>query len=251
MAQARIVSREEWLKERLALLEKEKAQTRARDELTRARQALPWVAVEKTYLFDGPKGQESLNDLFQGKSQLIVVHFMFDTDWEDGCKSCSLMADHYVPAGIHLAHRDTALVAVSKAPWQKLEAFRKRMDWDLKWVSSENSDFNRDFQVSLTEEEIRNKNAYYNFREGVMFPVKEAPGISVFAKSGDGRVCHTYSTYARGLENFIGAYHLLDLVPKGRDEGELKYGMEWVRHKDRYDDAAYVDPFAYKMAGGK
>ncbi len=251
MAQAKIASRDEWLKARLVLLEKEKAQSRARDELTRARQALPWVPVEKTYRFVGPQGEESLGDLFGGKSQLIVNHFMFDTDWEVGCKSCSLIADHYDPAVVHIAQRDTALVAVAKAPWQKLDDFRKRMGWRFKWVSSEGSDFNRDFHVSVTEEEIRNHTAYYNFREGVAFPVTEAPGISVFAKDGDGRVYHTYSAYARGLETFIGAYDLLDLVPKGRDEDDLTYGMEWVRHKDRYDDATFVDPYADKLKDGE
>ena len=251
MAQARIASREEWLKARLELLEKEKAQSRARDELTRARQALPWVPVEKTYRFEGPEGQVSLSELFGDKSQLIVYHFMFDTDWEEGCKACSLLADHYEPAVVHLAHRDTALVTVSKAPWEKLEAFRKRMGWRFLWVSSAGTDFNRDFHVSMTEEEIRDHKAYYNFREGTVFPVTEAPGISVFAKDGEGRVYHTYSAYARGLETFIGAYDLLDLVPKGRDEDDLAYGMEWVRHKDRYEDTAFVDPYADKVREGE
>ena len=239
-----VVSQKEWLQARLELLEKEKAHTRARDELTQARRALPWVRIDKEYTFDGPDGREGLGDLFGTKSQLIVYHFMFDPDWEDGCKSCSFLADHYDRSAIHVARRDTALVSVSKAPWPKLEAFRERMGWSFKWVSSESCDFNRDFHVSFTDDEIQNRRAYYNFREGATFPVREAPGISVFAKEETGQVFHTYSAYARGLEVFIGAYHLLDIVPKGRDESGFSYGMEWLRHKDRYGDETFVDPYA-------
>jgi predicted dithiol-disulfide oxidoreductase (DUF899 family) len=243
MGHSNIVSKEEWLRARVELLEKEKAHSRARDELTRARQELPWVRVEKEYLFEGPNGTESLDDLFQGKSQLIVYHFMFDTDWDEGCKSCSFLADHYGSSVAHIAQRDVALVTVSKAPLARLDAFKKRMGWTFKWVSSEHSDFNRDFHVSFTDEEIADHRANYNFRDGSTFPMREAPGISVFARDEDGNIFHTYSAYARGLETFIGAYHLLDIVPKGRDESELSYGMEWVRHRDRYDDPGFVDPY--------
>lgn len=236
MQPAKVSSRDEWLKARLELLEKEKAHSRARDELTRERQALPWVIVEKAYEFDGPDGPATLACLFDNKSQLIIQHFMFDPEWEEGCKSCSFISDHMDRSVVHAAHRDTAFAAVSKAPIEKLETFKKRMQWTFKWVSSANSDFNRDFHVSFTDDEIKNRNAYYNFREGSAFPVKEAPGISAFAKDDAGTIYHTYSVYARGLEAYMGAYFLLDIVPKGRDEDELSYGMEWLRLKDRYDD---------------
>jgi len=235
MVSPTIVSKEEWLKARLELLKKEKDHSRARDELTRVRQTMPWVKVDKDYFFESTNGKVHLRDLFQGKSQLIVYHFMFDKDWDEGCKSCSFLADHYSPSIIHLAHRDVAMVTVSKAPLEKLEAYKKRMGWNIKWASSANSDFNRDFHVSFSEDEIAGK-AFYNFQENTTFPEKEAPGISVFVIDKDGQIYHTYSAYARGLENLIGAYHLLDIVPKGRDEEGLSYGMEWLRHKDRYDD---------------
>ena len=232
MKPEKVVSKKEWLKERLDLLKKEKAHSRARDEVTQARQALPWVKVEKDYEFEGPEGKVSLAELFDGKSQLIVQHFMFDPDWEEGCKSCSFMADHIDPSVVHIAHRDTAFVAISKAPLKKLEAFKKRMKWNFKWLSSKNSNFNRDFHVSYTDEELENNKVYYNYREGVSFPAKEAPGMSVFAKDHDGQIYHTYSVYGRGLENVMGAYVLLDMVPKGRDENGQ--GMKWLRHKDNY-----------------
>lgn len=239
-----VVSREEWLKIRLDLLKKEKEQSKAREELTRARQDMPWVKVEKDYTFDGPNGKVHLSDLFEGKNQLIVYHFMFDPSWNEGCKSCSFIADHYEPAIIHLADRDVSLITVSKAPLEKLEAFKKRMKWNFKWISSENSDFNGDFHVSFTEDEIDGK-AYYNYQEDTSFTEKEAPGMSVFVKE-DNEIFHTYSAYGRGLENFIGAYNLLDIVPKGRNENNLSYGMEWVRHKDRYGDETFIDPYALK-----
>ncbi len=230
---ANVVSQEEWLEARLALLEQEKQHSRARDALTRARQDLPWVLVEKEYVFDGANGQESLADLFGEHSQLLVYHFMFDDGWDEGCKACSYLADHYNSILVHLAQRDVALVTVSKAPYPNLKAFKKRMGWTFKWVSSANNDFNRDFHVSFTEDEM-NGNANYNFREKTTFPSTEAPGISTFAKDEAGRVFHTYSAYGRGLENLIGTYTFLDLVPKGRDEEALPYSMEWVRHRDRY-----------------
>lgn len=239
-----VVSREEWLKTRLDLLKKEKEQSKAREELTRARQDMPWVKVEKDYTFDGPNGKVHLSDLFEGKNQLIVYHFMFDPSWNEGCKSCSFIADHYEPAIIHLADRDVSLITVSKAPLEKLEAFKKRMKWNFKWISSENSDFNGDFHVSFTEDEIDGK-AYYNYQEDTSFTEKEAPGMSVFVKE-DNEIFHTYSAYGRGLENFIGTYNLLDIVPKGRNENNLSYGMEWVRHKDRYGDETFIDPYTLK-----
>jgi len=229
-----IVSRDEWIDARKRHLVKEKEFTRLRDELSRKRGELPWVKVEKRYVFDGPNGKETLADLFDGRSQLIVYHFMFGPDWEEGCKSCSFWADNFNGIGVHLRHRDVTLVAGSRAPLAKLEAFRKRMGWGFKWVSSFSSDFNRDFQVSFTPEEMK-REVYYNY--GMQkFPSEEAPGISVFYKDAKGEVFHTYSCYARGLDMLNGAYHYLDLVPKGRDEGELRFSMEWVRHHDRYED---------------
>ncbi len=210
--------------------------------MTGLRQALPWEKVEKDYTFDGPHGKETLADLFGGKSQLIVYHFMYDSEWTEGCKSCSFIADHYNPSIIHLNHRDVAMVTVSRAPLEKLEAYKNRMGWTFKWVSSFASDFNSDYYVTFTPEQTQKGEMYYNYRIG-KFPVSEAPGISVFYKNAGGEVFHTYSSFARGLENFIGTYTLLDIVPKGRDEGALKYGMEWVRHHDRYQDASFVDPY--------
>ncbi len=231
---ANIVSRKQWLEARLELLQAEKAHSRARDELTRARQVMPWVKIDKEYLFDGPDGLESLSDLFEDKSQLIVYHFMFDTDWAAGCKSCSFLADHYGPSIPHIGQRDVAMVTISKGPLEKLQEFQNRMGWSFKWLSSGSTDFNRDFNVSFTDEELAGK-VYYNFSDGASFPAKEAPGISVFTKDTEGRIYHTYSSYSRGLENFIGAYALLDIVPKGRDEGDLPYPMEWLRLHDVYE----------------
>lgn len=241
-----IVSRKEWLEARLELLKKEKEHSKKRDELTRARQNLPWIKIEKDYVFEGPNGKFHLKDLFDEKSQLIIYHFMFEKEWEEGCKSCSFLADHYEPAIVHLANRDVAMVTVSKAPIEKLESFKKRMNWNFSWLSSENSDFNEDFQVSFTDEEIRQGKGHYNFEETELFGTKEAPGVSVFVRDEDEQIYHTYSAYARGLENFITAYHLLDIVPKGRDESEFSYGMEWLRHKDRYGDETFIDPYTLK-----
>ena len=234
MTRANIGSRQQWLEARMKLLKKEKAHSHARDELTRERQALPWVRVEKVYTFDGPSGEVTLSDLFSDMSQLIVQHFMFDPEWDEGCKSCSFMADHMDPSVVHIAHRDTAFAAVSKAPLQKLIAYKKRMQWSFNWVSSYNSEFNRDFHVSFSDEELENQTCQYNFQEGVSFPAREAPGISTFAKDESGNVYHTYSVYGRGLENVMTAYDLLDMVPKGRDEDGKN--MHWLRLKDAYED---------------
>jgi len=230
--QHKVVSRDEWIAARKQLLSEEKEFTRARDRLSARRRELPWVKVDKTYVFDGPAGKETLSDLFAGSSQLLVYHFMFGPDWTEGCPSCSFWADNYNGIVVHLKHRDVTLVAVSRAPLEKLEAYRRRMGWSFKWVSSLGSDFNRDYHVSFAPEE--QKTAYYNY-EPRGFSASEAPGISVFAKDGTGAVFHTYSCYARGLDMLNGAYHLLDLVPKGRDEAGLPYTMAWVRRRDRYD----------------
>ena len=224
----------DWIEARKALLEKEKEFTRARDALTRERQALPWERVEKDYVFQGPDGEESLSDLFEGRSQLIIYHFMYGPDWDAGCKSCSFLTDHFEPAIIHLNQRDVSMIAVSRAPLEKLQAFRKRMGWGFKWLSSLENDFNRDYHISFSEKEIDGGDVYYNYTNQ-RFPSTEAPGASVFAKDGNGAIYHTYSAYQRGLDMFITAYHYLDIVPKGRDEGELPYTMEWLRLHDEYD----------------
>ena len=230
-----IVSQEEWLAARIAYLEKEKEFSKARDALSEARRALPWVKIEKPYTFEGPDGKETLADLFGGHSQLIVYHFMFGPDWEQGCPSCSLLADHFDGAAMHLAQRDVALVAVSRAPLARIEEFKSRMGWKFKWVPSHGSDFNADFHVSFTPDEMSKGEVYYNYRM-TEFPSDEAPGASVFFKDENGDVFHTYSAYARGLDILIGAYNFLDLVPKGRDEEALPFTMAWVRHHDRYDE---------------
>lgn len=228
-----LVSREQWLAARKALLQKEKEFTRQRDALSAERRKLPWVRIEKNYVFDGPDGKETLADLFAGKSQLAVYHFMLGPDWTEGCKSCSFWADNFNGIDVHLAHRDVTLVAVSRAPLAKIEAYKKRMGWSFKWVSSFGTDFNRDFNVSFTPEELKGE-VFYNFEQR-KFPSDEAPGMSVFVSDG-GQVFHAYSCYARGLDMINGAYHILDLVPKGRDEAGQAYTMAWLRHRDRYED---------------
>jgi len=229
MTTPRIVSQEEWLKARREFLVKEKAFTRVRDELARQRRELPWVKVEKDYVFDAPEGRVSLGDLFGGKGQLLVYHFMFGPDWNEGCPSCSFWADNYNGVDVHLAHRDTALVAISRAPLSKLEAYRKRMGWTFRWVSSAGNDFNFDYDASFKPDEERQ---LYNF--GTMKPYgEETPGISVFRRGDDGAIYHTYSTYARGLDMLNGAYHLLDLTSKGRHE-DPDHPMSWVRRHDSY-----------------
>ena len=227
-----VVSKEEWLAARKALLAKEREFTHERDRLSAQRRELPWVKVEERYVFEGRDGKVALPELFAGSSQLIVYHFMFGPDWQEGCPSCSFWADNYNGIAIHLKHRDAQLVAVSRAPMAKLEAYRKRMGWSFTWVSSLGSSFNGDYHVSFAPEEL--KDAYYNYdRRG--FGVTEAPGLSVFAKDATGDVFHTYSCYARGLDAMNSAYQLLDLVPKGRDEAGLSHPMAWVRRHDRYD----------------
>jgi predicted dithiol-disulfide oxidoreductase (DUF899 family) len=233
MAAPRIISREQWLEARRALLVKEKAFTAARDALSEERRKLPWVAVAKEYTFASPSGKRSLADLFGERSQLVVYHFMFGPDWGEGCKSCSFWADNFDRIVPHLAARDVALVAVSRAPLTKLDAFKARMGWTFPWVSSDGSTFNYDFAVSFRPEQVEAEAPAYNF--GTLPPYgEEAPGISVFAKGAAGKVFHTYSTYARGLDMLNAAYHYLDLVPKGRDEAALDWPMQWVRLRDEY-----------------
>ncbi len=230
MAGHKVVSREEWLKARKAHLAKEKELTRLRDQLSAERRELPWVKVEKPYVFDGPNGKESLAELFDGRSQLIVYHFMFGPEWKEGCPSCSFLADHLEGALAHLEHHDVSLVAVSRARLPQIEAFKKRMGWGFRWVSSHGNDFNRDYHVSFTKDEMAKGSIYYNY-DMLKFPSDEAPGTSVFYKDATGDVFHTYSAYARGLDVLLGTYNWLDLTPKGRNEAGA---MDWVRHHDRY-----------------
>jgi predicted dithiol-disulfide oxidoreductase (DUF899 family) len=240
MTEHSVVSREEWLAARRDLLAKEKDFTRRRDALSAERRKLPWVRVEKDYIFDAAGGKKTLAELFGGRSQLIVYHFMFGPEWEEGCPSCSYMGDHFDGMLVHLAHRDVTLLAVSRAPLPQIDAFKKRMGWRFPWVSSYGSDFNRDFDVSFTKDQLAKGKVYYNYAE-TEFPSEEAPGASVFYKDGKGGIFHTYSTYARGLDILVGAYNFLDLAPKGRDEDGLKFTMAWVRHHDKYIDGELVD----------
>jgi len=234
MKKPHVVGHEQWLRARLELLAAEKELTRQRDTLTRRRMAMPWKAIEKNYVFDTLEGQRTLAELFEDRQQLIVQHFMLGPGWEEGCKSCSFMADHTDGMTAHLAHRDVTMIAVARAPLAEIEAFRRRMEWKFKWVSAHGSDFNHDFGVSFTPDEGAGGGASYNYGAW-QDPPAELPGISVFCKDGAGAVFHTYSTYGRGVEVMMGTYSMLDLVPKGRDEDDLEYSMEWVRHHDRYE----------------
>ena len=232
----RIVSREEWLAAHKAHLAEEKALTHARDALAEKRRALPWVKVDTTYMFDTPQGRKTLAELFNGRSQLIVYHFMLGPDWEEGCPGCSFLSDHIDGALQHVEQRDVAYVAVSRAPLEKIDAFRKRMGWHFRWASSFGSDFNYDYHVSFTPEQREKGKVYYNFEMNDVtaggFNSDELPGVSVFYKDDAGDVFHTYSAYGRGGEPLIGTYNLLDLTPKGRDEEHNM--MDWLRHHDRY-----------------
>ncbi|MGE0624877.1 MAG: DUF899 domain-containing protein [Pseudomonadales bacterium] len=223
-----VVDRAGWLEARRALLAKEKALTRLRDEVASARRELPWERVELDYQFEGPDGSETLGDLFAGKHQLIVYHFMYGPDWEEGCKSCSFWADQYDAVNLHIGARDVALAVVSRAPWQTFQPFKARMGWRFKWVSSAGSSFNEDYGVSFPGRE----RGIYNYRETDV--MEELPGLSVFYRDDDGALYHTYSAYSRGLDALNAVYQMLDLVPKGRDEAALDYPMAWVRHHDRY-----------------
>jgi len=245
MAPHKIVPRDEWIAARKAHLAEEKAFTRARDALSKKRRELPWERAEKTYVFDGPGGKQTLADLFGGKSQLIVYHFMLGPGWEAGCPSCSYLADHFDGAAMHLAQRDVAFVVVSRAPLPEIEKFKARMGWKFKWVSSFGSDFNFDYQVSATPEQKAAGKVMYNY-EMTEFPSDELPGASVFFKNETGEIFHTYSSYGRGLDMFIGAYHFLDIAPRGRDEDGLAFSMAWVRHHDKYEGAVVDTKASYQ-----
>jgi predicted dithiol-disulfide oxidoreductase (DUF899 family) len=229
----RVVSEAEWLVARKDLLTREKDLTQLRDEVSRHRREMPWVKVDKEYVFDGPGGRETLSDLFDGRSQLIVYHFMLAPGWEEGCKSCSYLADHFDGANWHLPHRDVTFVVISRAPLPEIQSYQKRMGWRSKWLSSFGNDFNFDYHVSATEEEKANGKMFYNYRTDELIG-DEMPGLSAFYKDGNGDVFHTYSTYARGLDMLVGAYNLLDLAPKGRNEDHLDFTMDWVRRHDEY-----------------
>ncbi|HEX8826500.1 MAG TPA: thioredoxin family protein [Xanthobacteraceae bacterium] len=243
----KVVSHDEWIAARKAYLVEEKAFSRARDALSRKRRELPWERVDKEYMFDTPRGKKSLADLFGGKSQLIVYHFMLGPGWEAGCPSCSLLADHFDGAVVHLAQRDVSFVVISRAPLPQIEAFQRRMGWSFQWVSSFGTDFNYDYQVSITPQEKASGRVFYNYETIENFPSEERPGASVFYKNPAGEIFHTYSTYGRGLDILIGAYNFLDLAPKGRDEEGLAWSMAWVRHHDRYEDAAIDKSATYRQ----
>jgi predicted dithiol-disulfide oxidoreductase (DUF899 family) len=244
----RIVSRAEWLVHRQELLQKEKELTRRRDELAAQRRALPWVRIDKQYVFDTPHGPRTLADLFAGRSQLIVKHFMLGPGWHEGCVGCSFEADHADPALVHLDHHDVAYVAVARAPLAEIAAFQRRMGWRFPWVSSHGNDFNFDFHVSFTPEQIATGKVFYNYREDPI-PVGELSGHSVFCRDADGSVCHTYSAFGRGAEELIGTYMFLDLTPKGRNETGRGNLTDWVRHHDRYGADGHVDETGRFVAG--
>ena len=227
----KVVASDKWLAARRKLLVKEKALTRAADKLAKERRALPWEAVTKDYVFEGPNGSETLAQLFDGRSQLVVYHFMFGPDWEAGCPHCSRWADNFNGMIVHLNQRDVSMVAVSRAPYAKLAAYRQRMGWAFKWVSSSGNDFNFDFHVSFKPEELKKGKTFYNFK--LQDPgVGEREGVSVFFKDAKGKVFRTYSTFARGIEALNLDYKFLDIVPKGRDEGGR--GPFWVKRHDEY-----------------
>jgi predicted dithiol-disulfide oxidoreductase (DUF899 family) len=240
----KVVTRDKWIAARKELLAKEKALTRQRDALAQERLQFPWLKVEKNYVFDTPVGKKPLADLFGGKNQLVIYHFMLGPDWEAGCPSCSLITDQMDPMAIHLAQRDVRLSLVSRAPLAKIEEFKKRMGWKLPWASSFGSDFNFDYEVSVKKED-KDKESTYNYAV-TKFPSEERPGMSIFYKDAKGEIFHTFSVYGRGLEDIMGIYAILDRVPKGRDEAGLPHGMAWVRHHDRYPESNIVEVKAAK-----
>jgi predicted dithiol-disulfide oxidoreductase (DUF899 family) len=239
--QPKVVSRAGWLAARIEHLKKEKELTRIGDELSRERRELPWVKVDKNYVFDTPSGKQTLSDLFGGRSQLIVYHFMFGPGWKEGCVGCSFTMDHIDGAVVHLEHHDVSFVAVSRAPLPELSAYQKRMGWRFKWISSFGSDFNYDYHVSVRPEELAKGEVEYNFRN-VPARGEEMSGVSAFYKNQAGEIFHTYSTYARGGEKMLGTYMLLDIAPKGRNESDTNGNLTgWVRHHDNYDGGGHVD----------
>ncbi len=234
MTDHQVVSQEDWIAARKALLAKEKEFTRARDALSRERRALPWVKMEKDYRFHTADGEKSLAELFEDRSQLLVYHFMYGPEWEAPCKSCSFWADNFNGIAPHLAARDVSFMVISRAPLKTLQATADRLGWSFPWASSQGSEFNFDLGVSFTPEQIASGEVDYNFGPHKAYG-DEMPGISVFLKDADGAIYRTYSCYARGLDMLNGAYHYLDLVPKGRDEDELAFSMSWLRLNDEYD----------------
>jgi predicted dithiol-disulfide oxidoreductase (DUF899 family) len=227
----RVVSHEEWVAARTKFLAEEKAFTKQRDEISRKRRELPWEKVEKAYTFEGPNGKETLGGLFEGRSQLIVYHFMFTPDWDAGCPHCSFWADNFNDVIVHLNHHDVTMVAVSRASYSKLAAYRQRMGWSFKWLSSAGSDFNFDLGISFTDDQVKAKEAIFNY--GSQAPgMTDREGTSVFFKDDEGNIFHTYSTYARGIDMTNTAYHYIDLTPRGRDEGDNP--QYWVRRHDEY-----------------
>jgi predicted dithiol-disulfide oxidoreductase (DUF899 family) len=239
MANPKVGTREQWLAARKELLIKEKELTRQRDAISAQLRELPWVGVDKEYVFDTPTGKKKLGDLFEGRSQLIVYHFMLGPDWKEGCVGCSFLVDHVGGVLMHLEQHDVKFTAVSRAPLAEIEAFKKRMGWNFSWVSSNGSDFNYDYHVSFTPEELESGKIYYNFESRDAQGGPEQAGISVFYKDENGNIFHTYSTYGRGGENFLTTYNYLDVTPRGRNE-EKNLG-DWVRHHDRYSAGGYVD----------
>jgi predicted dithiol-disulfide oxidoreductase (DUF899 family) len=237
----KVVSRDEWLVARKELLAKEKELTRARDALSAQRRDLPWVRVEKEYIFATTDGSKSLSDLFDGRSQLILYHFMWRRELDDGCVGCSFLADHIDGVNMHLPHHDVTFIVMSRAPLPLLEAYKKRMGWRFNWVSSLGSDFNFDYHVSFTEDDLANGKVFYNYRM-TDASIEELSGISVFYKDANGDIFHTYSSYARGNEEVLGTYMYLDLTPNGRNETGPNHNLaDWVRHHDRYGDGGFVD----------
>ena len=233
MENRKVVSKDEWIEARKRLLTKEKEFTRLRDQLSQQRRDLPWEAVNREYVFEGPNGKQTLPDLFDGRSQLIVYHFMFGPGWEAGCPHCSFWADNFNDIIVHLNQRDVTMIAVSRAPYSQLAAYKKRMGWSFKWVSSSETDFNFDSHVSFTPEEMAKNAVFYNYT--IQEPGdSEREGVSVFYKDPTGRVFHTYSAYARGIDMLNTAYHYLDLAPKGRDEAGHDFTQFWVRRHDEY-----------------
>jgi predicted dithiol-disulfide oxidoreductase (DUF899 family) len=235
----KVISQNEWLAARKKLLAKEKKFSKLRDALTEERRKLPWVKIEKEYVFDGPNGKVALGDLFCGKSQLIVYHFMFSPDWDEGCEHCSFWADHFDSVNLHIGARETAFAVVSRAPLKKIQPFKKRMGWKFCWVSSFGTDFNFDFNVSFTPEQRKNGTAIYNYAPFDM-DIDEREGASVFYRDRNGDVYHTYSTYERGIDLMNTTYNFLDLTAKGRDENP-DATQDWVRYHDEYNSASKDD----------